>query len=117
MDLSIIILSYNYDKYIQECIDSCIFQKDVDIKYEIIIIDDGSSDNTKTILKSVKIKMSKLKYEKSQEQNDLKIPYPKLDQSIATTPSACKLKLWRHSVEFENSQLDGACMKNALVED
>ena len=53
MDLSIIILAYNYEKYIKECIDSCVFQKDPKLKYEIIIIDDGSTDNTKEILSKI----------------------------------------------------------------
>lgn len=46
MDLSIIIPVYNINNYIIRCLDSCIDQ-DYDIPlYEILIIDDGSTDNT-----------------------------------------------------------------------
>lgn len=49
MLVSIIITSYNYEKYIQECIDSCLDQKEFD-NYEIIVVNDGSTDNTAKIL-------------------------------------------------------------------
>ena len=47
---SIIITSYNYEKYIEECINSCLSQKKVN-DFEVIIIDDGSTDNTQAIIK------------------------------------------------------------------
>jgi glycosyltransferase involved in cell wall biosynthesis len=50
MDVSIIIISYNYSQYIEECIISCLFQDDTNIKYEVIIVDDGSTDETPKIL-------------------------------------------------------------------
>ena len=49
MDVSIIITSYNYDKYIKESITSCLNQK-TNCKFEVIIIDDGRNDDTKKIL-------------------------------------------------------------------
>lgn len=48
MFLSIIIPTYNCEKYIGECISSII--KEVDNDVEIIIVDDGSTDNTKKII-------------------------------------------------------------------
>src|SRR3972149_4201969 len=42
-EISIIITNYNYSKYLGKCIESCINQ-DADINYEVIIVDDGSTD-------------------------------------------------------------------------
>ena len=49
MDVSIIITSFNYDKFIEESIKSCLNQE-TDCKFEIIVVDDGSNDKTKDIL-------------------------------------------------------------------
>ena len=45
MDVSIIIISYNYSQYIEECIISCLFQDDTNIKYEVIIFNVINSIN------------------------------------------------------------------------
>lgn len=55
--LSIIVTTYNIDKYIEKCLDSICNQTLKDI--EIIIVDDGSSDNTTTIIKQYAEKESK----------------------------------------------------------
>lgn len=47
--ISIIITSFNYEKYIERCILSCLNQKNFN-NYEILVIDDGSTDETKEIL-------------------------------------------------------------------
>lgn len=51
MDLSIVVTSYNYEKYLKSSIESCLDQE-TSYLYEIIIIDDGSTDSSKTILKN-----------------------------------------------------------------
>lgn len=49
IQLSIIIPVYNTEKYLQKCIDS-LYQQNINI--EIIIVDDGSPDNSKKIIHS-----------------------------------------------------------------
>lgn len=62
MLLSIIIVSYNEEKYIPQAIESCLMQVGID-DYEIIIGDDGSSDNSLEIIKEYKQKYpDKIKY-------------------------------------------------------
>lgn len=53
--VSIIIPVYNGEKYIKECLESILKQTYKNI--EIIVVDDGSIDNTKNILKSYKDKI------------------------------------------------------------
>ena len=52
MEISIIIPTFNYDKYIARAIRSCIEQSFPKNKFEIIVINDCSKDSTKYILKS-----------------------------------------------------------------
>lgn len=49
LDLSIVVPIYNASAYIERCVDSLINQK-TNYKYEIILINDGSTDDTLTIL-------------------------------------------------------------------
>ncbi len=48
--LSVIIPVYNAEKYLQECLDSCVNQDFSQNQYEIICINDGSTDNSSEIL-------------------------------------------------------------------
>ena len=43
---SIIITNYNYSKYLGSCLRSCLNQTLSSEKYEIILIDDNSKDNS-----------------------------------------------------------------------
>ena len=48
-DVSIIITNYNYGRYLQRCIRSCLNQKNAN--HEVIVVDDCSSDGTKEVIK------------------------------------------------------------------
>ena len=58
VDLSIIIINKNYLTYLKKCINSCLNQS-TKYKYEVILIDDGSTDGS--VLYAKKIKNRKLK--------------------------------------------------------
>ena len=62
--ISIIVPAYNVEKYISKCIESLINQTYKNI--EIIIINDGSRDNTENIIK--KFKDKRIKYYKNVNQ-------------------------------------------------
>jgi len=50
MEISVIITNYNYDKFLARCIRSLVTQSYDKKEYEIIIIDDCSTDNSKDII-------------------------------------------------------------------
>ena len=49
-EISFIVTTYNYERYVNECIDSILNQEEFN-NNKIIIIDDGSQDNTYKIIK------------------------------------------------------------------
>lgn len=49
--VSIVVLTYNHEQYIREALDSILMQQ-VDFKYEIVVGDDCSTDETRVILES-----------------------------------------------------------------
>lgn len=57
--VSIIIASYNTDKYIVECVDSALGQDYENI--EVIVVNDGSTDNTEALLSELARNSTKLK--------------------------------------------------------
>lgn len=50
MDVSIVVTAYNYARFIDECLDSCLGQNGTTLKYEVIVVDDGSIDDTPALL-------------------------------------------------------------------
>jgi glycosyltransferase involved in cell wall biosynthesis len=50
MNVSIIVTAYNYEHYIDECLDSCLSQINTSLEYEVIVVDDGSTDHTQSLL-------------------------------------------------------------------
>lgn len=51
MKISISIVTYNSDRVVKDCLDS-IFKHIENVQYEIIIVDNGSTDNTVNNIKS-----------------------------------------------------------------
>lgn len=57
MDISVIILTWNSEKHLGRCLNSLLFDLCSErFSYEIFIVDNGSSDNTVSIIKSFKVK-------------------------------------------------------------
>jgi len=59
--ISLVIAAYNVDKYIEKCLNSCVQQNISDAIYEIIVVDDGSTDNTFSIANRYEKKYSNIK--------------------------------------------------------
>lgn len=59
MEISILILTYNHKKYIKQALDSIIKQK-IKVPYEILVLDDASTDGTQEILREYKRKYPQL---------------------------------------------------------
>lgn len=66
--LSIIIPLYNCEKYINQCLDSIILQDFEKASYEVIIIDDGSTDNSFTIAKAYSDRNDNIQVVKQENQ-------------------------------------------------
>jgi len=65
MKLSVIIPVYNREKYIKDCIESVLNQKNPGCKYEVIVVDDGSTDSTPKVLSKFKDKIKYIRIENS----------------------------------------------------
>jgi len=58
LDLSIVIINKNYLSYLKKCVNSCLNQI-TKYKYEVIIVDDGSTDGSTNYIKNIKDKKIK----------------------------------------------------------
>ncbi len=54
MDLSIVILNYNAGDFLKKCVDSVLRSDLSGIKYEIVLVDNASTDDSQVVLKSYK---------------------------------------------------------------
>lgn len=61
MKLSIIIPVYNTERYVSDCLDSCLHQNISFDDYEIIVVNDGSTDRSLSILEEYASKYSNMK--------------------------------------------------------
>ena len=62
--ISVIVPVYNVEKYLSKCLDSIIKQQYPDI--EVIVVDDGSTDNSSEIIKEYVYRNDKIKYYKKE---------------------------------------------------
>lgn len=53
IDISIVITSFNYAAYIEEAINSCLSQNRSQLNFEVIVVDDGSLDETQAVLQRI----------------------------------------------------------------
>jgi len=49
MDVSIVVITYNHGSFLRNCLLSCINQQKSNLTYEIIVVNDGSTDDTEKI--------------------------------------------------------------------
>lgn len=81
VELSIIIISYNEEKYLRQAIDSVINQSFKN--WELIIGDDGSSDNSLEIIKEYVSKYpNKIKYYVMDRNDGVKIPSIRVSNNV-----------------------------------
>ena len=64
--ISILIANYNSEKYLNRCINSCLSQK-VKSRFEIIFVDDNSTDNSLEKVKRYKKKLKLVKTNKTKK--------------------------------------------------
>lgn len=60
MEISILVVTYNHQNYIEQCIKGIIMQK-INVDYEVLILDDCSTDDTAKILKKYRNKIPNLR--------------------------------------------------------
>lgn len=63
--VSICIPTYNGEAYLHDCIRSCLAQKYDN--FEVVICDDGSTDNTREIIESYRLKDGRIRYHKNEK--------------------------------------------------
>lgn len=65
MDISIIIINHNRSEYLERCLRSCVNQIVFNKRYEIIFVDDGSTDNSWEISNKFKSEIKRYKLKKN----------------------------------------------------
>ena len=81
MKLSIIIPVFNVEKYLNKCLDS-VFNQDIPYSdYEVILVNDGSTDNSEEIILKYKKQFPNLKYYKQKNSGPSKARNKGLDHA------------------------------------
>ena len=88
--LTVVIPSYNVEKFLNQTLDSFVCDEAVMKKFEVIVVDDGSKDNTAKIGKSTPIS-TPIHSELSQRKTAVTAPPL---TAVFAMPSANTLRLW-----------------------
>lgn len=91
-EISVIVCSYNHDKWLERCIRSLAHQEDIDpSSYEVIVVNDASTDNTESVLSNLEF-LPRLRV----IRNDANIGLP------ASLNKAIRLALGRYVVRVDS---------------
>lgn len=66
--ISLILPAYNVEKYIETCVQSCEQQDLSKESYELVIVNDGSTDDTPEIIRTLSVTYSNIKVVSQQNQ-------------------------------------------------
>lgn len=73
IEISVIINTYNHERYIEKAVESVLDQTLDRKKFEIIVVDDGSTDNTSTLLNKYEGKIQYIKKENGGQSSCLNV--------------------------------------------
>ena len=91
-EISVIVCSYNHDKWLERCVRSLAHQEDIDpSSYEVIVVNDASTDNTESVLSNLEF-LPRLRV----IRNDANIGLP------ASLNKAIRLALGRYVVRVDS---------------
>lgn len=66
MDISVIVTNYNYDKYLARCLRSLLAQSHPITDYEIVLVDDASTDNSLDVASAFKTRIKVIELKENQ---------------------------------------------------
>jgi cellulose synthase/poly-beta-1,6-N-acetylglucosamine synthase-like glycosyltransferase len=93
MKLSVIIPAYNAQKTIQKCLEGVLNQK-IDKEYEVIVVDDGSSDDTVKTVSKFPVRLIKQKHQGPAKARNLGAKKSKGEITIFTDSDCIPPKNW-----------------------
>lgn len=102
--VDILIPTYNREQYIKPCIDSILNQTYKDIN--IIIYDDGSTDNTEAIIKEYQATHKNIKYIKSKENRGVGFA-----RNILLESSTADYLMWQDSDDISSPDRIEKCLR------